>query len=187
MSIFLKHWQKRPFVIFYSGFSLKNEGSFFERYLENSEYTVAGFSYGAIKAAIHASEATKRIDTLQLFSPAFFQTKKESFKRLQMGAFLKSKDEYIENFLVTCFAPYPVHDVKLNHKDNEENLRELLYFEWTNELMESIRSKGIRIEVYLGLEDRVIDVQSAREFFLPYATVTSIQTGNHFLQEKNND
>ena len=49
--------------------------------------------------------------------------------------------------------------------------------------MESIRSKGTRIEVYLGLEDRVIDVEGAREFFLPYATVISIQRGNHFLQE----
>ncbi len=183
MSIFPKHWQKRPFVIFYSGFSLKNEGSFFERYLENSEYTVAGFSYGAIKAAIHASEATKRIDTLQFFSPAFFQTKKESFKRLQMGAFLKSKDEYIDNFLRTCFVPYEVQEVELDEDASEAQLRELLYFQWTQELMDSIVSKGIRVEVFLGLEDRVIEIQGAREFFLRFATVTSIRTGNHFLQK----
>lgn len=183
MSIFLKHWQKRPFVIFYSGFSLKNEYYFFEQYLEKSEYTVAGFSYGAIKAAIYASEATKRIDTLQLFSPAFFQTKREAFKRLQMGAFLKSKEEYIENFLITCFAPYAVQEVELDVDASESQLRELLYFEWTRELMDSIVSKGIRIEVFLGLEDKVIDVQGAREFFLPFATVTSMRTGNHFLQE----
>lgn len=183
MNIFPKHWQKRPSVIFYSGFSLRNEGSFFEPYLEKSEYAVAGFSYGAIKAALYASEATKRIDTLQLFSPAFFQTKKEAFKRLQMGAFLKSKEEYLENFLVTCFVPYKAQEVELDEDASEAQLRELLYFEWTQELMESIVSKGIRVEVYLGLEDRVIDVQGAREFFLPFATVTSIRTGNHFLQE----
>ena len=170
-------------MIFYSGFSLKNEASFFEPYLEKSEYTVAGFSYGAIKVALYASEATKRIDTLQLFSPAFFQTKKESFKRLQIGAFLKSKEEYIENFLVTCFAPYKSQEVELDEDVSESQLRELLYFEWTKELMDSIVSKGIRIEVYLGLEDRVIDVQGAREFFLPFSTATSIRTGNHFLQE----
>ena len=170
-------------MIFYSGFSLKNEASFFEPYLEKSQYTVAGFSYGAIKAAIHASEATKRIDTLQLFSPAFFQTKKESFKRLQMGAFLKSKEEYLEIFLRTCFAPYKAQEVALDEDASEDQLRELLYFEWTNALMDSILSKGIRIEVFLGLEDRVIDVQGARAFFLPFSTVTSIRTGNHFLQE----
>lgn len=186
-NIFPKHWQKRPFVIFYSGFSLKNEASFFEPYLEKSEYTVAGFSYGAIKAATHASEATTRIDTLQLFSPAFFQTKKESFKRLQMGAFLKSKEEYIENFLSACFFPYKAQEVDLDEYASESQLRELLYFEWTKELMASILSKGIRIEVFLGLEDAVIDVPSAREFFIPFSLVTSIRTGNHFLQEKNND
>ena len=170
-------------MIFYSGFSLKNEGSFFEPYLKKSEYTVAGFSYGAIKAVIYASEATKRIDTLQLFSPAFFQTKKESFKRLQMGAFLKSKEEYSDNFLRTCFAPYDVQEVELDEDASEDQLRELLYFEWTQELMDSILSKGIRIEVFLGFEDRVIDVQGAKDFFLPFAIVTSIRTGNHFLQE----
>jgi len=38
-------------------------------------------------------------------------------------------------------------------------------------------------EVYLGLDDQVIDVAGAREFFLPYATVTSIKRANHFLQD----
>lgn len=169
-------------MIFYSGFSLTNEAQFFEKFLEKSDYSVAGFSYGAIKAAHYALNSRGRIDTLQLFSPAFFQTKKESFRRLQMGAFLKSKEEYIENFLVTCFAPYKSQEVELDKDASEAQLRELLYFEWTQELMESIVSKGIRIEVFLGLEDRVIDVQGAREFFLPYATVTSIRRGNHFLE-----
>ena len=168
-------------MIFYSGFLLRNEASFFEPYLEKSEYTVAGFSYGAIKAALYASEATKRIDTLQLFSPAFFQTKKESFKRLQLGGFSKSKEEYVGIFLQTCFFPYEAQEVELDEDASEDQLRELLYFEWTQELMESIVSKGIRIEVFLGLEDAVIDVWGAREFFLPFATVTSIRTGNHFL------
>jgi hypothetical protein len=68
--------------------------------------------------------------------------------------------------------------------DNDaESLRELLYFEWTRELMETIRAKGTVIEVYLGLNDQVIDVAGTREFFLPFATVTSIKRANHFLQE----
>ncbi|MFH0709622.1 MAG: pimelyl-ACP methyl ester esterase BioV [Pseudomonadota bacterium] len=174
-------------MIFYSGFFLKNENVFFQKYLEESAYTVAGFSYGAIKAALHASESTMRIDTLQLFSPAFFQTKKESFKRLQLGAFTKDMELYRDNFFISCFTPRYVEYVELDDKADENQLRELLYFEWTQELMDSIVSKGIRVEVYLGLEDRVIDPVGAREFFIQYATVTSIQTGNHFLQEKNND
>jgi len=167
---------------FYSGFSLTDDQHFFDPYLKHSDYTVAGFSYGAIKAAQYACNAHERIDTLQLFSPAFFQTKKESFRRLQMGGYFKDSERYLENFLTSCFAPAPVAPISLGSND-AESLQELLYFEWIPELMETIRGKGIRIELYLGLEDRVIDVEGAREFFLPYATVTSIRRGNHFLQE----
>jgi len=174
-------------MIFYSGFSLLNDQTFFDSYCENNDYTVAGFSYGAIRAAHYASQSTKRIDTLQLFSPAFFQTKSESFKRLQLGGFSKSPQGYLDRFLVSCFAPSEVQEVELDSSGNEDQLRELLYFEWNSALMSSIVSKGIRIEVYLGLEDRVIDVEGAKEFFLPYATVTSIRAGNHFLQECIND
>ncbi|MDP3290434.1 MAG: alpha/beta hydrolase, partial [Sulfuricurvum sp.] len=121
-------------------------------------------------------------DTLQLFSPAFFQTKKESFRRLQMGGYIKDAERYLENFLTSCFAPSPVAPISLGSND-AESLQELLYYEWTPELLEAIRTKGIQIEVYLGLDDQVIDVVGAREFFLPYATVISIRRGNHFLQE----
>lgn len=167
---------------FYSGFSLEEDRCFFDPFLNVSDFTIAGFSYGAIKAARYAAEARERIDTLQLFSPAFFQTKKESFRRLQMSGYFKDSERYLENFITSCFAPLPKSPIKFG-ENSAEALEELLYFEWTKELMETIRSKGIRIEVYLGLEDQVIDVEGAREFFLPYATVTSIRKGNHFLQE----
>lgn len=170
-------------MIFYSGFSLVNDYLFFDEFLKKSDYCVAGFSYGAIKAALYAANADERIDTLQLFSPAFFQTKKEPFRRLQMGAYLKDSVSYTEKFVESCFAPCPVREVELNPDANEHQLRELLYFEWNDTLMQTIRGKGIQIEVYLGLEDRVIDVQGARAFFIPYATVTSINRANHFLQE----
>jgi hypothetical protein len=174
-------------MTFYSGFSLLNEEHFFESYLEKNNYTVAGFSYGAIAAVRHAVESTSRIDTLQLFSPTFFQTKSEPFKRLQLNGFRQSPQEYRNRFLESCFSPYPAQEVELDWNANEQQLRELLYFEWTAELMESIVSKGIRIEVFLGDEDRVIDVVGAREFFLPYSTVMSMRSGNHFLQEQFND
>lgn len=167
---------------FYSGFALRNDARFFEPLLNRSDYTVAGFSYGAIKAARYAAEANERIDTLQLFSPAFFQTKKESFRRLQMGGYLKDPEGYIRLFLDNCFAPCDSEAVEQGEHAPQE-LHELLTFTWSGELMETIRSKGTRIEVYLGLEDRIIDVEGAREFFIPYTTVTSIRGANHFLQE----
>ncbi len=174
-------------MTFYSGFSLLNEEHFFENYLKNNDYTIAGFSYGAIAAAHHALQSTSRIDTLQLFSPAFFQTKSEPFKRLQLSGFRQSPQVYRNRFLESCFAPYDVQEVELDWNANEEHLRELLYFEWTEKLMESIVSKGIRVEVFLGDQDSVIDVVGAREFFLQYATVMSMRSGNHFLEEQFND
>lgn len=167
---------------FFSGFALRNEEHFFEGLLNRSDYTVAGFSYGAIKAARYAALSNDRIDTLQLFSPAFFQTKKESFRRLQMGGYLKAPDEYLRLFLENCFAPCSVETTEFGDHSAEE-LHELLYYVWESELTEMLRGKGVRIEVYLGLEDRIIDVDGAREFFIPYATVTSMQKRNHFLQE----
>ena len=79
---------------FYSGFSLKNEAHFFDAFIKKSDYTIAGFSYGAISAlnaTLNAVHSLERVDTLQLFSPAFFQTKNEKFKRLQTMAYKKIK------------------------------------------------------------------------------------------------
>ena len=87
---------------FYSGFSLCDESDLFAAFIKNSQYTVCGFSYGAIKAFKHVvSQMTKgnRVDTLQLFSPAFFQTKPERFKRLQTISYTKNPLKYLEQFL----------------------------------------------------------------------------------------
>lgn len=170
---------------FFSGFSLSNDRCFFEHLIREGDYTVAGFSYGAIKAARYVIQTTERVDVLQLFSPAFFQTKKESFRRLQMGGYLKDPESYLEKFRESCFAPCPVLPIEEGEHD-PQSLEELLYFVWDEALMNAIRAKGTRIEVYLGLEDRIIDIAGAREFFIPYATVTSIKNGNHFLQECTN-
>jgi len=57
-----------------------------------------------------------------------------------------------------------------------------LYYEWDIEILEKIVSTGVKIEVYLGSKDAIIDLNSAREFFLKVATVTYIKEANHFLQ-----
>lgn len=169
-------------MTFYSGFSLLNDQRFFEAYLRESDYTVAGFSYGAIKAARHAVNATSRVDTLQLFSPAFFQTAKSSFKRLQLAGFMSDPINYRKRFAHGCFAPREVQPLDLRMGTVDE-LEDVLNFVWEDHLLEKILGKGIHIEVYLGMKDHIIDAAAAREFFLGYATVTLIRTGNHFLQE----
>jgi len=169
---------------FYSGFSFSGEEELFSSLIKESEYTVCGFSYGAIKAFGYVQEClknTKRVDTLQLFSPAFFQTKSEKFKRLQTLSYSKSKEKYLSQFRESCFLPYKVH--KLNYTQTAlEDLEELLEYKWNLNALKDLESKGVIIEVYLGGEDAIIDVLAAQEFFLQVATVTYVKSANHCLQ-----
>lgn len=171
---------------FFSGFSLKNDQRFFEPLLKKSDYCVAGFSYGAIKALEYTESllrASKRVDTLQLFSPAFFQTKSLQFQKLQLRGYQKDEDLYLKNFIHACFAPYA--EEKISHTSHTiEQLQELLSYKWNLDTLCEISSQGVRIEVYLGSEDRIIDAKGAHEFFKEVATVTLFNGANHFLQRK---
>ena len=169
---------------FYSGFSLQNETYLFEPFLKEGDYTISGFSYGAIKAfeaVTVALKEKKRVDTLQLCSPAFFQTKEEKFKRLQLMSYKKNKLLYLKQFLKSCFTPYESKVVQ-NVETDVSELEELLYYIWDEEALQQVIDAGVKIEVYLGGKDAIIDVEGAREFFLKVATVTYIKEANHFLQ-----
>jgi len=169
---------------FYSGFSLQNEHYLFSSLINESDFTVAGFSYGAIAAlqeAIAMLERNERVDRLQLLSPAFFQTKDEKFKRLQLRSYAKQKELYMKQFIESCFFPY--NTKVLTYKETHiEELEELLAYVWEKEPFESLEAKGVKIEVYLGGLDAIIDVNGARKFFLELATVTYMKNANHFLQ-----
>ncbi|MDD2790567.1 MAG: pimelyl-ACP methyl ester esterase BioV [Sulfurimonas sp.] len=169
---------------FYSGFSLTDESHFFENFIIDSDYCVCGFSYGAIKALKYVKEElerAQRVDTLQLFSPAFFQTKTEKFKRLQRLAYTKSKEAYLDQFIATSFLPYKRSEI-LHKETSPQELEELLEYKWLLSDLAWLHHKGVKIEVYLGGEDQIIDVNAARVFFLSNATVTYMKDANHFLQ-----
>lgn len=171
---------------FFSGFSLANDASFFDAFLTKNDYAIAGFSYGAIKAAEQVAASHTRVDLLQLFSPAFFQNRPEKFKRLQLMAFKKDAPAYLRQFRENCFAPHGELEVE-EGEATAEGLETLLYYEWEPELLHKIMAKGTRIEVYLGEEDKIIDANAAREFFLPYATVFTIKHANHFLKDSDSE
>jgi len=171
-------------VQFYSGFSLKNDEVFFEKLIKEDIFSIYGFSYGAIKAYLHVKknlQEGKRVDKLILFSPAFFQTKDKKFKRLQYMAYKKNKEQYLQNFIHSCFSPYPVKEIKYKSSSMEE-LEELLEYIWDMNELKSLREKGLKIEVYLGGQDSIIDVDGAYSFFTQVADVTLFKEANHFLQ-----
>lgn len=171
---------------FFSGFSLKNEAYLFEEYIDKSDFTVCGFSYGAIKALKYTLEKIangERVERLQLLSPAFFQAKDKKFKRLQMLSYKKNEAAYLQQFLQACFTPYKSKSVE-NRPTSSEELHELLEYEWFLSDLVALQNSGVVIEVYLGGEDKIVDAKVAQEFFIEVATVTYIKKANHFLQIK---
>ena len=122
------------------------------------------------------------VDTLQLFSPAFFQTRDARFIKVQERGYRSDSQRYLQNFLALCFAPYTVRET-LHVNTTEEALHELLHYSWPVEELEALQARGVVIEVYLGGEDAIIDAAGAQEFFRRFATVYRIRKANHFLLE----
>jgi pimeloyl-ACP methyl ester carboxylesterase len=168
---------------FFSGFCLQNESELFECFLKKSDFVVAGFSYGAIRALEYTLNTNKRVDRLILLSPAFFNDKKTSFKRAQLLYFQKDKQKYIKNFLKNAASGLDF-DFKKYFKDGSlDELKELLYYNWDKQKIEKLINKGVVIEVFLGGEDKIINANSALEFFKDLTTTYFIKRANHILKE----
>jgi len=166
--------------LYFSGFSLKNEEELFGQYREKSDFIISGFSYGAIKALEYVLDTEKRIDKLQLFSPAYFNDKDHKYKRMQLMYFKKNSSLYCDNFLKNSGF--------LNGKDTRyfsigtyKELEELLNYEWSIEKLEQILKKNITIEVFLGSDDKIIDAGETLEFFRKFAEVYYIKNKGHIL------
>jgi len=168
---------------YFSGYCLKNEYPLFDEYLIKTDFNVAGFSYGAIKACEAALTCKERVDTLQLISPAFFNDKSESFKNIQIKLFEKDAIKYADGFLQNAFS----HE---NNKDKireylaygtKEQLEELLFYEWQESLLQEVVDKNIKIEVYIGGIDKIINPIATKDFFMPFADVYFFKQKDHFL------
>ena len=166
---------------YFSGFCFDGESELFREWLKKSDLTVAGFSYGAIKAFKYASTCTHRIDKLQLFSPACFEDKSEKFKRLQSLFFAKNKEAYIKEFLEKTVYPSTLNIEKYKKNGTKQELKELLYYKWDKKELESLKNRGTEIEVYIGADDKIINSSWVLDFFKPYATVYYIKNAGHIL------
>jgi hypothetical protein len=166
---------------YFSGFSLENEKELFSDYLIENDFTVSGFSFGAINAFEYTLSTNKRIDTLQLFSPAFFQLQDKKFKRMQLMFFKKNEFEYCNNFLNNISYGSALDANSYFKKGTYEQLELLLNYIWEEEKLKEITTRGINIEVYLGSEDKIIDSLKVKNFFTKFATVYYIKEKGHIL------
>ncbi len=169
------------FKRYFSGFCFKNESELFDEYLVNNDFTISGFSFGAIKAFEEAFSTKKRVDKLQLFSPAFFQIFDDKFKRTQLMYFKKDANAYCQNFLSNVIYPLQIDISKYFELGTAEQLEELLNYKWSEEKLQSLLDRGTKIEVYLGGVDKIIDSSKVKDFFKNYATVYYIKEKGHLL------
>ena len=172
---------------YFSGFCLKNDKNLFKDYLEENEFIVAGFSYGAQKALEYALNTKKRVDKLQLISPAYFKVNPK-FIDINLKAFRKDKFVYIKNFLEKAGInqwkmengkwKIDLKGIEIDYSCSEEDLIKLFTFDW-----EKIKDlKNIKIEVFLGEYDKILALKKAEEFFKQFGTVYLIKKANHFLR-----
>ena len=168
---------------YHSGFCLKNESELFGEYLIENDFTVSGFSYGAIKAFEEVLNSNQRVDKLQLFSPAFFQTKDKKFKRMQLMFYKKDKIAYCNNFLENITYPSSIDCNKYFLSGTYSELDELINYEWDEDKLERLVNKGVKIEVFLGSDDKIVDRLKTKKFFMKYATVYFIKNVGHILNK----
>lgn len=168
---------------YFSGFSLQNEEELFSDYIIKNDFTVSGFSFGAIKAFEEVLNSNQRVDKLQLFSPAFFQTKDKKFKRMQLMFFKKDELAYCNNFLENIANPSSIDCNKYFTLGTYDDLDELLNYEWNEEKLQSLTNRGVKIEVFLGAEDKIVEALKAKDFFVKYATVYFIKNVGHILNK----
>ena len=169
--------------MYFSGFCLSEEKELFQEYLIENDYTISGFSYGAIKAfefALASSAMDIRVDLLQLFSPSFFNDKDEKYKRMQLIYFNKNSETYCDNFLKNSGLDKE-QSRKYFTKGSYEELNELLNYGWDQSKLQMLINNGTKIEVYLGENDKIIDSQKALEFFVNFSEVYYIKNKDHIL------
>jgi len=168
-------------MVYFNGFSLQNDHEHFKNYLVDSDLCVAGFSYGAQKAFEYVCNSKERIDRLILLSPAFFQTKKQSFIRTQLRYFEAGKDAYVDQFLLNTAFPASIDLKEYLKTGSKEELEALLTYQWDEEKIKKVQEKGTVIEVFLGGKDKIIDAEEAFDFFAPLVTSYYMKDLGHLL------
>ena len=169
--------------LYFSGFCLEAEQELFSEYLIDNDFTISGFSYGAIKAfdfALYSASVGVRVDLVQLFSPAFFNDKDKKYKRMQLIYFNKNSKIYCDNFLKNSDFN-DKQKSKYFIEGKYEELDELLNYNWDQEKLKLLIENGTRIEVYLGEDDKIVDTKKALEFFVNFAEVYYIKKKGHIL------
>ena len=169
---------------YFNGFSLRDEENLFLEYIDSSDTTVVGFSFGAQKALEYVYDCNGRVDRLILLSPAFFENEKQSFIRMQLHYFALEQKSYIQQFLSNVSYPSNLALDRYIQMGTKEELESLLNYVWDKNKIEKILQRGTTIEVFLGEEDKIINTKEVLHFFSPLVSTYYIKNVGHLLREK---
>jgi pimeloyl-ACP methyl ester carboxylesterase len=171
--------------MYFSGFCLKNEEKLLGSFFTPSEYTIVGFSYGAVRALEYSLASTTRIDKIILLSPAFFQSSSASFIRTQIRYFNTNQEQYTEQFYTNVSYPADSSIIEnFKSKGTAQELSELLTYEWDIEKFKILLDRGVEIDVFVGGIDKIIDTEKCLEFFSKICNVYLIKNAGHLLYTK---
>ena len=171
---------------YFEGFGFCGTAPLFKPWIKEGAYSVAGFSYGAQLALEYALQAKRRIQYLQLISPAFFNDKDDLFIQAQLKAFEKSQAAYMKRFYAN--TTYPVNVAAFgNYIDNRVDtafLKRLLSYHWEPQKLEALKQKGVVVEVFIGGKDKIIDADAACDFFAQSTLCYYFKELGHLLRSK---
>lgn len=176
-------------MLYFSGFGFRGESGLFAWILKDGGvYDIAGFSYGALKALEHAYkqvQAGRRVQRLMLISPCMLALKPAAFKRLQVLSYKKDPQNYMQTFFKNIgWVDLLQQDSSLEgytHSGSAEDLEDLLYTPLDPQKLAFLQSKGVVVEVFLGLADPLLEPKEALDFFKPYACVWQFKHMGHLL------
>jgi surfactin synthase thioesterase subunit len=168
-------------MIYYNGFGFKGEEKLLREYLDYSDFSVAGFSLGAIRAFEYVYQTKSRVDKLQLFSPAFFQNKSERYKSIQLKAYKNDRENYMKIFLSNVAYPSTIDLSPYLQNSTFEDLEFLLKYQFSKEKLHLLKSRGVEIEVFLGSKDKIVNSKEIEKFFKDFATIYLFQNRGHIL------
>lgn len=166
--------------MFYSGFCLSGEEGLFDEFLPSFGEYAAGFSYGSI-AALKFAAQNKDVTKLILLSPAYYTHKDADFKEAQIAAFEADPELYRLKLLKKSGLREDEGE-RYGIPGTSAQLRELLYFDWGDSEIASVVDKGVKIEVFIGGGDRVVEPEASAEFFRRYGSVYYLKNKNHILR-----
>ncbi|RDU62438.1 pimelyl-ACP methyl ester esterase BioV [Helicobacter sp. MIT 14-3879] len=167
---------------FFSGFGFENDYEIFSDILEKykGNYNIAGFSYGAQNALEFSLKNNTRINRLILLSPAFFNDIDDWFIHKQLGLFAKNSKVYMKYFLKNIgFENKFINYLKT---PDAKDLKLLLKYRFNSNSMYFLKSRGIKFDIYIGSNDKIINVNNACEFFARFGIVYLLKNANHLLK-----